>query len=147
MIQTPWYSTIIVLIKTFQKQLKVLKRTSKTIFFYFFLNPCLVKWEKTRHVKLHGKTRLQYPKFWLRGGQRLKLRHDLDGCSLHSWPSERREIRSTLHVHDANKQTHTKKTLQSLSLILSKDHKWSIFAFFCYEASERACSRCGHRFN
>ena len=29
-----------------------------------------------------------------------------------------------------------KKKLQNLSLILSDDHKWSIFLFFCYEASE-----------
>ena len=67
------------------------------------------KMRKNASRQTNGKTRLQYPKFWLRGGQRLKLRHDLDGCSLHSWPSERREIRSTLHVHDANKQTHTQK--------------------------------------
>ena len=44
---------------------------------------------QTRHVEQHGKTRLQHPKFWLRGGQQVKLRHDLNGCPLHFWPSER----------------------------------------------------------
>ena len=38
-----------------------------------------------------GKTRLQYPNYAeLRGGQRLKLHHDLDGRPL-QWPSEWRD--------------------------------------------------------
>ena len=75
------------------------------------------------------------PKFWLRGGQRLKLRHDSDGCPLRLWPLERRE--GTLNsFHATRTRCSKKKKLQNLSLILSDDHKWSIFHFFCYETSE-----------
>ena len=74
--QTPCYFlTIIFPIKTFQKQLKVFEDSSKTTYLQIRWKMCLVKREKknrkherlstlTKISKLHGKTRLQYPKFW-----------------------------------------------------------------------------------
>ena len=47
------------------------------------------------------------PKFWLRGGQRLKLRHDSDGCPLRLWPLERRE--GTLNSFHATRTRCSKK--------------------------------------
>ena len=82
-------------IKTFRKQLKLLQDSLKTIFFYFCWKLCLTKWEEkvesskdcpssprfpNATLQTTWETRLQYPKFWLHGGQQLKLHHDLDGC-------------------------------------------------------------------
>ena len=57
----------------------------------------------------HRKTRLQYPKFWQRGGPQLKLRRDLDGCPLHFWPPERRDGKL---VPRCMKMMQTKETLK-----------------------------------
>ena len=52
----------------------------------------------------------------------------LDGCPLHFRPSEQSGGK---FVHNTNKNGH-----HSLSLILSEDHTWLIFEFFCFEASK-----------
>ena len=51
-----------------------------------------------------------------------------DGCPLYFRPSEQSGGK---FVHNTNKRGH-----HSLSLILSEDHKWLIFDFFCFEASK-----------
>ena len=95
MIHCTYILMIIFPIKTFQKQLKLLQDSLKTIFFHFCWKLCLTKWkEKVESSKdcpssprfpnatlqTTWETRLQYPKFWLHGGQQLKLHHDLDRC-------------------------------------------------------------------
>ena len=75
---------------------------------------------QTRHLEQHGKTRLQHPKFWLRGGQQVKLRHDLNGCPLHFWPSNEATVNS---IHAGCIRCKQQQKLQSLSLIISEDHK------------------------
>ena len=72
--------------------------------------------------------RLQYPKFWLRGGQRLKLHHDLDGDFGFGFRNDGTVNSYTMRT--------IKERLQSLSLMLSEDHKRSIFDNFFFEASE-----------
>ena len=52
----------------------------------------------------------------------------LDGCPLHFRPSEQS---GSKFVHNTNKKGH-----HGLSLILSEDHTWLIFEFFCFEASK-----------
>ena len=93
MIHCTYILMIIFPIKTFQKQLKLLQDSLKTIFFHFCWKLCLTKWEEKvdsskdwpssqrfRNATLQTtrETTLQYPKFWLHGGQQLKLHHDLD---------------------------------------------------------------------
>ena len=104
---------------------------------------CILESKRAISITLFGrgpnKKRLQYFKFWLHGGQRLKLfldtRRDLDGCPLHFWPPGRRN--GTVNSFQATcTRCKQKKKLQSLSFILLDDHKWSIFDFFCYVASE-----------
>ena len=51
-----------------------------------------------------------------------------DGCPLHFRPSEQSDGK---FIHNTNKKGH-----HSLSLILSEDHKWLIFDFFCFEANK-----------
>ena len=121
-IQTPWYSND-------HLSNQNIWETSKSLARFFFhvriLFPYSVK-------AVPGKMRKKIesskdcPSTWLRGGQRLKLRRDLDGCPLYFWPSERRNGR---FVPCCMHTMQTKK-LQSLSLILSEDQKWSIFDFF-----------------
>ena len=79
------------------------------------------------------RARLQYPNFCLHGRQRLKLRHDLDGCPLHFWPSERRNGTVNSYHAKCTRCKKINKELQSLSFILSDDYKWSIFDFFGHE--------------
>ena len=95
MIHCTYILMIIFPIKTFQKQLKLLQNSLKTIFFHFCRKLCLKKWEEkvesskdcpssprfpNATLQTTWETRLQYPKFWLHGGQQLKLHHDLDRC-------------------------------------------------------------------
>ena len=95
MIHCTYILMIIFPIKTFRKQLKLLQDSLKTIFFYFCWKLCLTKWEEkvesskdcpssprfpNATLQTTWETTLQYPKFWLHGGQQLKLHHDLDGC-------------------------------------------------------------------
>ena len=72
--------------------------------------------------------------------QRFKLRHNLEGCPIHFWPTMRRDERFV------PRSRQTKRNLQSPSLIISEDHKWLIFAFFLLRKRQsNACSHCGHR--
>ena len=143
MIQTPWYSNDHVsnynLSETTQslsifaesyaqlneknrklKRLSILAKISKRI--------------TSDHVELHRKKRLQYPKFWLRGGQRLKLRHDLDGCPLHFWPAEGRD--GTVNLFYATCTRCKKKKTSKPSL----DTLW---LFLLQIQRTNACSRGG----
>ena len=95
MIHCTYILMIIFPIKTFQKQLKLLQDSLKTKFFHFCWKLCLTKWEEkvdsskdcppsqrfpNATLQTTWETTLQYPKFWLHGGQQLKLYHDLDRC-------------------------------------------------------------------
>ena len=92
------------------------------MFFHILWKLCLTKWEENIENSKDCPSSPRFPlrttweietaisKFWLCGGQRLKLYHDVDGCPLHFWPSEWPDSKFEL---DANKNNTSKPFLDT----------------------------------
>ena len=101
MLQTPWYSNDHLSNQNLSETTQSLERFLKNNIFPYSVKVVPGKMRKT-HRKLKRlpilamipkriTSNMGNPKFWLRGGQRLKLRQKSDGCPLRFWPLERRD--------------------------------------------------------
>ena len=114
--------TIIFPIKSFQKQLSLARFYKNNVFPYSLKALPDKMRRKYRKLKRLSKISPRFPlrttwenktaisKFWLFGGQRLKLHHDVDGCPLHFSPSEWPDSKFEL---DANKNNTSKPFLDT----------------------------------
>ena len=72
--------------------------------------------------------------------QRFKLRHNLEGCPIHFWPTDatRRKIHST---QQANKTKSSKPSLDNFR----RPQMIDLCLFLLRRKRSNACSHCGHR--
>ena len=92
------------------------------MFFHILWKLCLTKWEENIEnwkdcpssprfpLRTTWENKTAISKFWLCGGRRLKLHHNVDGCPLHFWPSEWPDSKFEL---DANKNNTSKPFLDT----------------------------------
>ena len=138
-IQTPWYSND-------HLSNQNIWETSKSLARFFFhvriLFPYSVK-------AVPGKMRKKIesskdcPSTWLRRGQRLKLRRDLDGCPLYFWPSERRNGRFV----PCCMHTMQTKNFKAFPWYFQKTKNDRSLTFLLRSERTNVCSRCRHKLN